>query len=81
MFRLMHVFIMFFTVVSHVNYNYLYSASYLHCVAEFLFCFPTNSTDELTIDYIFTFNLSYEENKYYTRINFLNMPPSVSLLF
>lgn len=35
----------------------------------------------MTIDWIFTFNLSSEENKYYTQINFMNMPPSVSIRF
>ena len=49
-------------------------------------CWPTSSvvwvctfSDELTVDYIFTFNLSYEENKYYTKMNFMNTPPKVCL--
>ena len=40
------------------------------------------NTDELGINWIFTFNLSKEESKYHTRMNFLNTPPTVrSILF
>jgi len=37
-------------------------------------------SDELTVDYIFTFNLSYEENRYYTKMNFMNTPPKVMMM-
>ena len=38
-------------------------------------------SDQLAVDYIFTFNLSYEENKYITKMNFMNTPPKVSFAF
>ncbi len=35
-------------------------------------------TDNLQIDFQFTFNLSKEDDKHYTQINFMNTPPAVS---
>lgn len=32
-------------------------------------------SDDLTIDYQFTFNLSKKDDRYYTQINFKNSPP------
>jgi len=32
-------------------------------------------SDDLTIDYQFTFNLSKKEDRHYTQINFKNSPP------
>ena len=57
-----------FTVCSLKKY-YNYKSKCLKYV-----CF---GSDELTVDYIFTFNLSYEENRYYTKMNFMNTPPKV----
>jgi len=44
---------------------------------NFLLIFFACLADDMAIDWIFTFNLSSEENKYYTQINFMNTPPSV----
>ena len=35
-------------------------------------------TDDLTTDYQFTFNLSKDEDRFYTRINFMNIPAKVN---
>jgi len=54
----------------------------VHIVFTFLLTsvFACISSDELTANYIFTFNLSYEENKHYTKMNFMNTPPQVGLI-
>ena len=38
-------------------------------------------TDDLRTDYQFTFNLSKNEDRHYTGINFMNIPMSVSRLY
>ncbi len=37
--------------------------------------------DDLTTDYQFTFNLSKEDDRFYTQINFMNIPHTVSSNF
>jgi hypothetical protein len=44
---------------------------WLHDILIYFFFF----TDDLTIDYQFTFNLSKKEDRHYTQINFKNSPP------
>jgi hypothetical protein len=35
--------------------------------------------DHLVTDYQFTFNLSKKDDKFYTQINFMNIPSAVSM--
>jgi hypothetical protein len=56
--------------LASVGYNHTFKIVHHH--AFFIFA------DKLTTDYSFTFNLTREENKYITRINFMNMPSGVS---
>jgi hypothetical protein len=45
------------------------------CRGEVVTWLISGFSDDLTIDYQFTFNLSKKEDRHYTQINFKNSPP------